>query len=116
MLTKKDIKGMFDAQSRQFDKKLGFLDAKLTQKIDPLAKILQQVTALLTHVVQDVDELKMDMKSVKETVSSHTTTLDAILKNTETAKTEKAAFKATIDRHERWFEQIAEKIHIELER
>jgi len=78
MLTKQDIKS---------------IEKVINKRVDPLEKILRQITstlhqttALLTHVVQDVDELKSDMKSVKETVSSHTTTLDSILKNTETSK------------------------------
>lgn len=110
-LTKKDVQRMLTVQTKQ-----------INQRIDPIEKLLRQntailrnTTALLTHVVQDVSELKSDMKSVKATVDSHTTTLDSIYKNTETGKTETTSIRATIQRHEQWFSQIADKVGVRLE-
>jgi hypothetical protein len=58
------------------------LEQALDKRIDPLAKILRQTTALMTHLVEDVGELKTDLRLVKDTVGDHTKTLDAIYKNT----------------------------------
>jgi len=87
----------------------------LDKRITPLTKILSQTTALLTHVLEDVSGLKTDMKTVKDTLESHTITLDAISKNTEISKAESAAIKARFDRHEQWIKQMAAKLDMKLE-
>lgn len=91
------------------------LEQVLDKRIDPLAKILRQTTALMTHLVEDVRELKTDMRTVKKTLNAHTTTLDAIYKNTEHWKTEAASLQNAIKRHEDWIAQLADKLGVKLE-
>ena len=125
LLTKKDVKQLIDAQTKQLNKRIDPIEELLRQNTAILKQTtetqrqttatLRRTTALLTHLVQGVDELKTDMKQIKTTVTSHTTTLDFIYKNTETSNAETAALRATIKRHEQWFSQIASKVRVKLE-
>ena len=90
------------------------IDQLLDKRFLPLMKVLNQSIALLTHVAEDVGILKEDMKDVKATVDSHTTTLDKILKKAGDWNTEAASLRSAIKRHEEWINQIASKVGVDL--
>ena len=72
---------------------------------------IEAITRLLDSRIHPLAE---DVKAIRETVDSHTTTLDTIVKNTEHWKTEAAAIKSELDRHDRWIKEIAQKLRIKL--
>ncbi len=68
----------------------------------------EAVRALPTKA--DVDEVKQVLAEHTETLNRHTDTLDAVARNTEHWKTEAAALKSRLDRHETWLQQLARKV------
>ena len=111
ILTKNDVKQLINAQTKQLNLRIDPIEKLLKQNTE----ILRQTTALVTHLVQDAEELKSEMKEVKAAVESHTEILDSISKNTENQTAETSAIKNTLSRHEQWFFQLAKKIRVKLE-
>lgn len=64
---------------------------------------------------EDIKDLKQDINGLREIVQSLTISVDKLVKAVTDLKTEYAAITAQIDRHEKWIQQIAEKIGIGLE-
>ncbi|MBI4050437.1 MAG: hypothetical protein HY396_00455 [Candidatus Doudnabacteria bacterium] len=87
---------------------------RVVKTLDATVATLNRTAVLLTHVAEDVSTLKEDLGFVKETLDSHTTSLDKILKNSETSKTETAALQNAVRRHEEWIKQIAERVGMKL--
>jgi chromosome segregation ATPase len=117
-LTKKDIEQIIGKGIDPLGKTLKQHTATLKKHTDILQKTsetMDRTTALVANLVEDFKEFRDDMKSLPSTLDSHTTTLDAIFKNTEHWKTEAAALRYAIKRHEDWFAQIADKMGIKLE-
>jgi phage shock protein A len=61
-----------------------------------------------------LDELAERVATVEQTLASHTTSLDAIAKNTAHWRTEAAALHLAYSRHDAWLHQIAGKLGMEL--
>jgi septal ring factor EnvC (AmiA/AmiB activator) len=76
---------------------------------------IERTVAIVVGLTESIQELKTDMASVKETLNSHTSSLDAISRDVKNWNTEIVAVRARLDRHDQWFKQIAESIHLQLQ-
>lgn len=63
----------------------------------------------------DIKELREDMSGLKESVQGLTIAIDKLVGGLEDLKQEYFAITHSLKRHERWIEQIAEKVGIRLE-
>lgn len=63
----------------------------------------------------DIKELREDMSGLKESVQELTISIDKLVGGLENLKQEYFVITHSLKRHERWIEQIAEKVGIRLE-
>ena len=63
----------------------------------------------------DIKDLKQDIDGLRESVQALTVAVDRLVKSMSDLKTEYAAVVNQVNRHEKWFHQIAEKLGIKLE-
>ena len=75
-----------------------------------LVGILKPLTLKAVSMNETLEEVAKEQKAQREALDSHTSTLDAIVKNTEHWKTESASTKARLDRHENWINKAAPKL------
>jgi len=74
--------------------------------------------AKITSVVatkEDIEDIKKDINGLRESIQALTISVDKLVKAVDDLKTEYAMVKNQVDRHERWFQQVADKIGIKLE-
>lgn len=64
---------------------------------------------------EDIKDLKQDIDSLRESVQALTVSVDRLVKAVGDLKTEYAAIINQVNRHEKWFHQIAGKLGIKLE-
>jgi uncharacterized coiled-coil DUF342 family protein len=64
---------------------------------------------------EDVRELKEDISGLRESVQALTISIDKLAKVVEDLHQEFTAIAAKVDRHEKWIQQIAQKLGIKLE-
>ncbi|MBI2644256.1 MAG: hypothetical protein HYW95_01950 [Candidatus Wildermuthbacteria bacterium] len=64
---------------------------------------------------EDVAEIKTELLDLKETVHELIIAIDRLAKAVDDLRIEYAAVVMKVDRHEKWFHQIAEKLGIKLE-
>ena len=76
---------------------------------------IERSAAIVAGLADGIQELKADMAYVTGALSSHTSSLDAISKDVKNWNTEIVAVRARLDRHDQWFKQIAESIHLQLQ-
>lgn len=114
--TKKDLEQALGVQTKQLEQRLDKRIKTLRKRdLEPIAQTLVRATGFLAKLSEDFKDSQTDLKSVPETLNSHTTALDAIYKNTQNYKAESASVLSRMKRHERWIAQIAEKVHVRLE-
>jgi len=65
---------------------------------------------------EDIKDLKSDMNALRELVQALTLSVDKLVKAVETLNQEYTIIKNDIERHERWFKLVANKLGIDLER
>jgi len=94
MLTDEDIK-----------KLKGVLAAK-----EDLAKIVT-----LEEFGQFSGEIKQDLDALRESIQSLTVSVDKLTKAVADMHQEYIVISSKVDRHEKWFQQIADKLGIKLE-
>ena len=63
---------------------------------------------------QEVQEIRDDVKTIREQMGDVLAGLDGIAKAIEDLKMEYAAVKMQLDRHDRWIRAVAEKVGIQL--
>lgn len=61
------------------------------------------------------DEIKQDLDALRESIQALTVSVDKLVKAVSDLKTEYAAITNQVNRHEKWFQQIAEKLGMKLE-
>jgi hypothetical protein len=77
---------------------------------------LEGIAALLQQEFEHhLDPIKKDVAAMKETLDSHTATLDAIAKNTQNWEVEKAALTGRMNRHEEVIKRLAIKVGLKLD-
>jgi len=64
---------------------------------------------------EDVRELKEDLSGLRESVQALTISIDKLAKVVDDLHQEFTAITAKVDRHEKWIQQIAQKLGIKLE-
>jgi len=64
---------------------------------------------------EDINEVKKDIRDLKEITRSLLNSVDKLVKAVRDLNTEYAAIINQINRHEKWFQQIAEKIGLKLD-
>jgi hypothetical protein len=60
-------------------------------------------------------EMREDMNGLREMVQALTVAVDRLVFAVEKLSTEYAAVKVQVDRHEKWIQQLAEKLSVKLE-
>lgn len=63
----------------------------------------------------DIKELKQDIDGLREMVQSLVVSVDKLVKAVSDLKTEYVAMNNQLTRHEKWIQQLAEKMGIKLE-
>ncbi|MBM3251091.1 MAG: hypothetical protein FJZ07_02560 [Candidatus Nealsonbacteria bacterium] len=72
----------------------------------------------ITSVVatkEDIEDIKKDINGFRELIQALTISVDSLVKAIEGLKIEYLMVKNQIDRHEKWFHQVADKLGIKLE-
>ena len=110
-----ELKQYLDQRFAEQDEKL---DARFTEQDHKNENHLNQALAKLAGAVNrhfDEIERRLDQKADKAGLDRIYVTLDAILKNQEIERDERAAIMHQLDRHERWHHQTADKIGLKLD-
>lgn len=74
--------------------------------------------AKITSIVatkEDVEDIKKDINGLRESVQALAISVDKLVKAVDNLKTEYISMKNQVSRHEKWFQQVADKIGIKLE-
>ncbi|MFA5936375.1 MAG: hypothetical protein WC822_00680 [Candidatus Paceibacterota bacterium] len=74
---------------------------------------INKLTSVLASK-KDVEEIKSDLKDLKELVQGVIISNDSIAKSIGELTLEYVAIKHQINRHEEWIKQIAEKVGLKL--
>lgn len=74
---------------------------------------INKLTSVLASK-KDVEEIKSDLRDLKELVQGIIISNDSIAKSIGDLTLEYAAIKHQINRHEEWIKQIAEKVGLKL--
>jgi predicted nucleic acid-binding Zn-ribbon protein len=64
---------------------------------------------------EDIKDLKQDVDGLREIVQALVVSIDKLVKAVSDLKTEYVAITNQVSRHEKWFQQIAEKLGMKLE-
>jgi len=64
---------------------------------------------------EDIKDLKQDVDGLQEMVQALVVSVDKLVKAVADLSTEYAAITNKVDRHEKWFQQIADKLGMKLE-
>jgi len=97
MLTDKDIQKLIKAQEAIFVTKEDFAKLVTLDEFDKFRK-----------------ETKKEFNNLREHIRALTISVDKLVKAIENLKQEYVAITSKIDRHEKWIQQIAEKVGVEL--
>ncbi len=75
---------------------------------------ITKLTAVLA-TKQDVQDLKEELVGLKETVQALSIAVDKLIKAIDDLRQEYIAITSQVNRHEKWLQQIADKVGIKLE-
>lgn len=64
---------------------------------------------------EDIKDLKQDIDGLREQVQALTISVDKLVKAVDDLRTDYVAITNQVNRHEKWFQQIAGKLGIKLE-
>lgn len=64
---------------------------------------------------EDVNGIREDLNGLREMVQSLVVSVDKLVKAVNDLSQEYVALTSKVDRHEKWFHQVAEKLGIKLE-
>jgi chromosome segregation ATPase len=96
-----------------FSELIEYLDKKFDQTATK-----QEVRELRTEIVvikEDVKELKADFSELKETVHELVTGIDRLAKAIDDLRVEYSAIAMQMNRHEKWIQQLAQKLGMKLD-
>ena len=97
------------------DKDFSELIEYLDKKFEKNSTEVQELRTEFIMVKEDVKEIKTELIELKETVHQLVTAIDRLAKVVDDLRIEYAAVVMKVDRHEKWFQQIATKLNIKLE-
>lgn len=98
MLTDEDIKKLIEAQEGVLATKKDLAKSVTLDEFDGFRK-----------------EIKEEFTNLREAIQALTVSVDKLAKSVEDLHQEYIAITAKVDRHEKWIQQIAEKLGIKLE-
>lgn len=75
---------------------------------------IQKLASILA-TKEDIKELRQDVDGLRETVQALAISVDGLVKAVTDLNTEYASVKNQLNRHEKWLQQVAEKLDIKLE-
>ncbi len=75
---------------------------------------IKKLTSVLA-TKQDVQDLKEEFGGLKETVQALSVAVDRLIKAIDDLRQEYVAITSQVNRHEKWLQQIADKIGVKLE-
>lgn len=90
------------------------LDDKDIQKIIEANKETFAAKQDIAVIKADIKDIKSDVSGLRESVQSLILSVDKLVKVMEDSGQESASATLKIDRHEKWIQQIAEKIGVQL--
>lgn len=91
------------------------LNAALGQQTTTVREMLDKQTQAVHGLVKaDLAPISERLDRQEAILESHTVTLDTVAKGIETMRIESAATRATLGRHEGWFQQLARKFGFRL--
>jgi len=64
---------------------------------------------------EDLGEVKQDLDGLRESIQALTLAVDKLVKSTQDLHQEYVIMIAKVDRHEKWIQQLADKLGIKLE-
>ena len=82
------------------------------QHLDAITK----TATLVANLAEDLHEVKTDVKVIKDSVGSHTDTLDAIVKNTKDWNAEMTVMRNRMDRYELALKTVGKKLNLDLDK
>lgn len=93
------------------------LDEKDIQKLKEVLATKEDFAKLVT--LEEFDqfkaETKQDFNDLRESIQALTISVDKLVKSVSDLMQEYAAIKLEVNRHEKWIQQIANKLGIKLE-
>jgi len=75
---------------------------------------IQKLSAVVA-TKEDIRELREDINGLREMVQTLVVSVDRLVAAVDKLNTEYAAIINQVDRHERWIQQLAEKLGVKLE-
>ena len=89
----------------------------LDQKFEKTAakEDVQNLSTRLIHVEEGLKEVKKEVADLSQTVHASVDSIDKLAKAVDDLRIEYSAIAMKVDRHEKWFHQIAEKLGLKLE-
>jgi regulator of replication initiation timing len=91
------------------------LDEAFKKELRPINQNLDNLNQKVAGLVVDFPDIKTELKSIKETLNTHSGILDEILKNTNDWRIEMAVMRDRLDRYERVIKIMAEKLNVDVE-
>jgi len=93
------------------------LDEKDIQKLKEVLATKEDLTKLLAadEFGQFQREVNQEFSDLREAIQALTISVDKLVKAVESLSHEFAAITAKVDRHEKWIQQIADKLGIKLQ-
>ena len=87
------------------------------KKLKEVLATKEDLAKLLT--LEEFDEFKVEIKqdfgSLRESIQALTISVDKLVKAVEDMRQEYVVITGKVDRHEKWIQQIAEKLGVKLE-
>ncbi len=71
--------------------------------------------ASIVATKEDVEDLKQNIIGLQESIQALIVSVDKLVKAVSDLKTEYAVITNQVNRHEKWFHQIADKLGVKLE-
>ena len=90
------------------------IEQLLDKKLESIESTVAKTAALVANLVEDVREIKTDLKAVRTTVDSHTGSLDAIAKDVKDWNQEMTLMRGRMERYEAALKIIGQKLNLDI--
>ena len=117
-ITLKDIGSLLDKKLKPLETKISGIETKVSgieTKISGIDAKADRTSVLVANLVEDFHGIPATLKSITETLNSHTAVLEQLLTEKKNREEEKIASTNRFDRLERWAVLAGEKLGIKLE-
>lgn len=94
------------------------LDDKDIQKLKEVLATKEDIEKISIEVIsnkEEIVELKQDVAGLREMLQSLIVSVDKLVKSLGDLREEYLAISFKVDKHEKWFQQIADKLGLKLE-